>query len=152
MLPGAGSAFIHSLEELPFGHDCGSGACAFNAVLLVASLRLNRPVWKCLQKPVRGWSGFYAPCRKGLFCSRYWRAVVYSLSRILSFIFHLLCKPPTFLPLIFYQKSDSLSACHGGPLPSHYNWSLVYLGDKEIAQQCQLYFTTESPGAMHLNS
>lgn len=41
MLPSPGSAFIRSLEELPFGHDCGSGACAFNDVLRVASLLLN---------------------------------------------------------------------------------------------------------------
>lgn len=35
---------LRSLEELPFGHDCGSGACDLNTLLLLVFLRLDCPV------------------------------------------------------------------------------------------------------------
>lgn len=35
---------LRTLEELPFGHDCGSSACALNTLLLLVSLCVNCPV------------------------------------------------------------------------------------------------------------
>lgn len=37
---------VRSLEELPFGRDCGSSVCALSTLLLLASPRVNCPVQK----------------------------------------------------------------------------------------------------------